>query len=117
MRYKYHKDGTLPLSDAVLVFDSNLAGVHGAGAALVAKEKFGALDRVGVGLFWCPRKRKYSYAIPTKDKKLCTLPLDVIEGYIDLFLDSTADYDFQGDISSNYFVNRIGCGLAGYDNW
>lgn len=30
---KFHRDGTLPQNGEVFVFGSNLAGIHGAGAA------------------------------------------------------------------------------------
>ena len=46
-------------SDEVFVFGSNLAGMHGGGAAYVAFRQFGAVMGCGVGL------RGQSYAIPT----------------------------------------------------
>lgn len=41
--YTFHRDGTLPQNGEVFVFGSNLAGIHGAGAAKVALQKFGAV--------------------------------------------------------------------------
>lgn len=45
--------------DEVFVFGSNLAGIHGGGAAKVAYQKFGAVMGQGVGI------QGQSYAIPT----------------------------------------------------
>ena len=39
---KFHKDKTLPTKNEIFVFGSNLAGIHGAGAAKV-KVMLGAL--------------------------------------------------------------------------
>jgi galactokinase/mevalonate kinase-like predicted kinase len=92
---------TTPIT--IFVFGSNLAGVHGAGAALYAKQKYGAQLRVGVG------RTGYAYAIPTKDHQIKTLPLDQIKPHVDEFIryaKANPQYVFQ--------VTRIGCGLAGY---
>lgn len=85
------------------MFGSNLAGRHGAGAALAALEKFGAKYGQGEGL------QGRSYAVPTKDAKIRTLPLPVIKLHVDKFLDFARS---RPDLS--FFVTRIGCGLAGY---
>ena len=57
-----HRDGDVPPSAMdegwVFVFGSNLAGRHGAGAALVAAERDGAQNGVGEGAF------ASSYAVP-----------------------------------------------------
>lgn len=99
---KFHKDGTLPRSDEVFVFGSNLAGVHGAGAAKQAL-KYGARMGHGVGL------QGLSYAIPTKDYDIKTLPLDKIGPYVERFKKMTLQYP-----NANFFITRVGCGLAGY---
>jgi hypothetical protein len=87
----------------IFVFGSNLAGVHGAGAARDARLYWGARVGVGLGL------QGQSYAIPTKDDCIITLPLDRIEGYVK---------DFNGFATANpdlsFLVTAIGCGLAGY---
>jgi len=103
---KFHEDGTIPdVKDprVVWVFGSNLAGIHGAGAARVALEHFDAVPGQGVGY------HGGSYAIPTKDENIETLPLDVIRGHIAQFI--TFAYRRR---QLNFFVTRIGCGLAGY---
>lgn len=89
--------------DFVFVFGSNLAGIHGAGAAVFAKRYKGAVMGVGYG------RQGMSYAIPTKDAKIETLPLELIKPHIDAFIQyaySNRQVMFQ--------VTRIGCGLAGY---
>lgn len=50
-----------PDINTIFVFGSNPKGVHGAGAAKVAREQFGAVYGVGEGL------TGNSYALPTKD--------------------------------------------------
>lgn len=87
----------------IFVFGSNLAGRHGKGAALYAYKHHGALYGQGVG------RQGMSYAIPTKDSGLMTLPLWVIEGYVKdfiLYAKKHPQLTFQ--------LTRIGCGLAGY---
>jgi hypothetical protein len=103
----FHRDGTLPEDGRVFVFGSNLAGIHGAGAARVAAQRYKAAYGDGKG--WM--KGFKSYAIPTKDYHLKTLPLDEVQRYVDEFVQLTRD-DFV--INSGYFVTRVGCGLAGY---
>lgn len=104
-KYQYHKDGTLPenLSEYKFVFGSNTRGIHGKGAALVAKNKFGAEYGVGVGI------TGNSYAIPTKDHFLRTLPLEKIKHYINIFKDFT-----HNNPDLKFWVTSVGCGLAGY---
>lgn len=87
----------------IFVFGSNLAGRHGKGAALFARKYHGAIYGQGNG------KQGNSYAIPTKDVYLRSLPLDTIEFYVKHFIKYAIN-------NSNYIFNitRIGCGLAGY---
>jgi hypothetical protein len=104
--YKYHEDGSLPQNGEVFVFGSNLAGIHGAGAAFAAHKLFGAKWGMGIGHF------ENSYAIPTKDTKIETLPLQVIIGHIKDFVDYTNVWSVK-----EWFVTRVGCGLAGYEDY
>ena len=100
----FHSDGTAPTdADTIFVFGSNLAGVHGAGAARAAKEKFGAKMGKGVGLVG------QSYAIPTKDESITTMPISEIEPYIQEFNEFV-----RLNPGMKFFVTRIGCQLAGY---
>lgn len=89
----------------VFCFGSNLSGVHGKGAALTAKRYFGAAEGIGEGFAGC------SYAIPTKDEKIRTLPLPEIETHISRFLVFAAHSP-----DKKFMVTRIGCGLAGYQD-
>lgn len=91
-------------TDEIFVFGSNTAGRHGKGAALTAKLKYGAIQGQGVGLVG------QSYAIPTKNGRLQTLPLTQIKDYVDEFI----KFAQQSDL--NFFVTAIGTGLAGYSH-
>lgn len=88
---------------SIFVFGSNLAGRHGAGAALAARQYHGAIYGQGVG------RQGNSYAIPTKDEQLRALSIDRIRLHVDAFIEyarSHPELIFQ--------VTRVGCGLAGY---
>lgn len=87
----------------IFVFGSNFAGRHGAGSALEARKKHGAIYGVGIG------PQGNSYAIPTKGHTLNTLPLQTIEHYVKLFLQYAAKRP-----DDTFRVVAIGCGLAGY---
>ena len=99
----------------IFVFGSNLAGIHGAGAALYAKLNHGAPYEKNVTARWGKRgqygigMQGNSYAIPTKDEWIKTMPLLSILPYIIEFIGyakSHPELDFN--------VTRLGCGLAGY---
>lgn len=102
--FKTHKDGSQPSDDQIFVFGSNLAGVHGAGAARAACQLYGAKWGQGYGL------SGRSFAIPTKDKQIETLSLSDIEDFVMAFATKLFDKSRQ------YFFTRVGCGLAGYSD-
>jgi hypothetical protein len=87
----------------IFVFGSNLAGRHGKGSALCAKQKWGAKYGVGVG----PTGR--AYAIPTKDRNLNVLPLKAIKRHVDDFIIYAHQHPEE-----EFQIVKIGCGLAGY---
>lgn len=87
----------------IFVFGSNLAGRHGKGAAASALLYHGAEYGVGQG------RTGDSYAIPTKDEFIRTLPVHRILTYVDQFLSYAKAHP---ELTFN--VTRIGCGLAGY---
>lgn len=87
----------------IFVFGSNLSGIHGAGSAKYAADNHGAIWGIGVGL------TGNSYAIPTKDCRIQTIPLLVIKKYVTQFLEFA---QLQPDWTFN--IVAIGCGLAGY---
>ena len=85
-------------ADEVFVFGSNLAGMHGGGAAYAAFQKFGAVWGCGVGL------QGQSYAIPTMQGGVKT-----IKPYVDEFIDFARS---RPDLF--FYVTRSGCGIAGF---
>lgn len=100
---KYTPDKiTSLLAKEVFVFGSNLAGKHGTGAAKTAL-KWGAKYGEGVGL------QGSTYAIPTRDVHINTLPLSEIKKYVDDFTNFAKQ---NGELT--FLVTQIGCGLAGY---
>jgi hypothetical protein len=87
----------------IFVFGSNLAGVHGSGAARFARITKGAEMGVGQGF------TGQCYALPTKDEKIRTLPISRIWLNICEFLD-----DAEENQHLTFQVTAVGCGLAGY---
>ena len=82
----------------IFVFGSNLAGVHGGGAARIALEKFGAVPGQGVGL------QGRSYAIPTMQGGV-----ETVRPYVEGFVDFARRHQ-----ELTFLVTRIGCGIAGF---
>lgn len=101
---KYTPDNITSLKRyEIFVFGSNEAGIHGAGAARLANRSFGAKIGVGVG------RTGQTYAIPTKDHMIRTLPLEKINKYVQQFIEESKNYPYL-----TFLVTQIGCGLAGY---
>ena len=86
--------------DEIFVFGSNLAGMHGGGAAYVALRKFGAVMGQGVGI------QGQSYAIPTMQGGV-----ETIEPYVNEFIEFAKNHP-----ELFFFVTRIGCGIAGFQD-
>ena len=82
----------------IFVFGSNLAGMHGGGAARIACERFGAVWGQGVGL------QGQCYAIPTMQGGV-----ETIKPYVDEFIAFAAAHP-----ELRFLVTRIGCGIAGF---
>lgn len=93
-------------TNTIFVFGSNLAGRHGKGAALFARNNHGAQYGVGVG------RTGHAYAIPTKDQHIRTLPLTAIELHVVDFLEYARNHP-----ELQFLVTKIGCGLAGYQEY
>lgn len=89
----------------VMVFGSNEGGMHGAGAAKTARVNYGAT----LGFSYGHTGR--SFAIPTKDEYLETLPLEIINAYVQGFLAYAS-----GKRKLTFYVTAIGTGLAGYQH-
>ena len=84
--------------DEVFVFGSNLEGLHGGGAALLAYERFGAVWGQGTGL------QGKSYGIPTMHGGI-----DTIAPYVDEFIAFAREHR-----ELKFLVTEIGCGIAGF---
>jgi RNA polymerase sigma factor (sigma-70 family) len=82
----------------VFVFGSNLAGMHGCGAARQALLKFGAVMGQGIGM------HGQSYAIPTMQGGV-----DTIRPYVDDFIAFARQHP-----DKRFLVTQIGCGIAGF---
>ena len=82
----------------IFVFGSNLAGMHGGGAARIALMKFGAVMGNGVGI------QGQSYAIPTMQGGI-----ETISPYVDDFIEYAKAHPQQ-----QFLVTPIGCGIAGF---
>ena len=82
----------------IFVFGSNLAGMHGGGAARLAYEQFGAEWGVGVG------RTGQCYAIPTMHGGV-----EDIRPYVEDFIRYAEQHP-----ELIFLVTRIGCGIAGF---
>ena len=82
----------------IFVFGSNLAGMHGGGAARTARLYFGAVMGNGDG------PQGQSYAIPTMQGGVKT-----IRPYVNKFIDYAKAHPEQ-----TFLVTPIGCGIAGF---
>lgn len=89
----------------IFTFGSNLAGHHGAGAALTAYRLHGAIYGQGVG------PMGNSYGIPTKDAQIVPMALTAIQPYVSDF----CQYAFLNP-DLMFQVTRVGCGLAGFSD-
>lgn len=88
----------------VFVFGSNLSGIHGAGAAKTAWQKFGAMWGLGTGF------SGQTYAIPTKDEDIAeSLTIEEIKLFVRAFIAFAMMHP-----QLEFLITRIGCGLAGY---
>lgn len=87
----------------IFVFGSNYSGKHGAGAAYLAWNKFGAEMGVGEGL------TGQCYALPTMDESFNTLSLNDLKEKIEKFVKVCNKYP-----EKIFLLTKIGCGIAGY---
>lgn len=104
MNRKFHKDGSSPAPGQVFVFGSNLSGFHGGGAARAAHQLYGAGWGEAEGM------TGNSYAIPTVQEHIAgPLSIDQIAVAVGQFIEFA-----QANPSTDFFVTRVGCGLAGH---
>lgn len=92
--------------DEIFVFGSNIKGIHRAGAAKIAYEKFGAIWGKGMGI------QGKSYAVPTKDEYINTLDIIYIQKFVLTFIEYAKSCP-----KKVFLVTEIGCGSAGYTNY
>jgi hypothetical protein len=94
-------------NNMVFVFGSNELGIHGGGAARVAREKHGAILGQGFG------RQGNSFAIPTCAKPTGEpnheISLEAITRYVGLFKEYARRHPEE-----NYKITQVGCGLAGW---
>ncbi len=93
-----HRIDTLKENE-VFVFGSNLAGMHGGGAARTARLHFGAVMGQGVGM------QGQSYGIPTMQGGV-----ETIRPYVNDFITYARQHPDR-----QFLVTPIGCGIAGFD--
>lgn len=96
---------TQPIDNRIFVFGSNLAGRHGAGAALFARKQRGAIYGQARGL------QGQSYAIPTLNARFQQRLLDDIMVDVGVFLEFALAHP-----ELHFQVTPIGTGLAGFDH-
>ena len=89
------------LYNQIFVFGSNLAGIHGAGAAKFAHDRFGAIMYQGTGL------QGQSYAIPSKNHFLQVMGIQNIKPFVDEFIEFA-----KNNTDKVFLVTEVGCGLA-----
>jgi hypothetical protein len=84
----------------IFVFGSNIQGIHAGGAARLARKRFGARWGQGNGL------QGQSYAIPTMQGGT-----ETIKPYVNEFIRFAESHP-----DKLFFVTRIGCGIAGFED-
>jgi len=89
----------------IFIFGSNRQGRHGKGAALTAKNKFGAIYGQSRSL------QGQSYAIVTKELRSNYPPVTIqeVKSEVDVFIQFTKDNQ-----NLTFYVTEIGCKLAGF---
>src|SRR5271170_3315914 len=95
----------------IFVFGSNELGIHGGGAARVAREKFGAVLHQGFG------PMGQSFGIPTCSKPTgdpgFEIPFEKVAYYVACFI-AYAKHHAKNYPDVQFQVTQVGCGLAGW---
>lgn len=87
-----------------VLIGTNEGGHHGSGIARVAYDNWGLTYGHGFGP--CGN----CFGLPTKDWFINTLPIDVIENYVDRY-----KHWVKGTLDKHdHYITKVGCGLAGY---
>lgn len=108
----YYEGDIIPEPNTVFVFGSNLEGRHGAGAAKIARGKFGAIYGQGEGL------QGNAYALPTKDLRVkenkgfkSISPSEIIESIKKLYQTAVSNSTKQFKVA---YRNTTTTSLNGY---
>lgn len=108
----YYEGDITPDVDTIFVFGSNPEGRHGAGAAKIARDKFGAIYGQGEGL------QGNAYALPTKDLRVkenkgfkSISPSDITESIKKLYQTAISNPNKQFKVA---YRNTITTSLNGY---
>ena len=91
------------LPHQIFVFGANKQGIHSLGAALTAKEQFGAEMYNGEGL------QGQSYALPTKSTPYKRLSLSEVKESVDRFIKFAHDRP-----GLTFFLSKVGTGYANF---
>jgi hypothetical protein len=98
-------DLSLPKGTEIFVFGSNESGIHGAGAARYAMDKLGAIKGIGFGFSGT------TFAIPTKDFNIETLPMENVKKYVRAFITgrtaSPSVFEIMEIIGKDNSINRL----------
>lgn len=91
----------------IFVFGSNRQGRHGKGAALTARQQYGAIYGQAHGL------QGNSYAIVSKELRAThpAVTIEELSNNISTFLEFALNHP-----RLHFNITRVGCGLAGF-NW
>ena len=94
------------LTNQIFVFGSNTQGRHGKGAALYAKQNYGAINGVPEG------RQGMAYGIITKElrKNYPAITIEDIAGGVVRFVEYANNHP-----DDSFYVTPIGCGLAGFN--
>lgn len=88
----------------IFVFGSNLAGKHLGGAAMQAREQFGAVEGIGEGL------TGQCYAFPTLDRRFNKIIKAELLLHIIRLYGTCADHP-----NKEFLLTAVGTGIAGFD--
>jgi hypothetical protein len=95
---------TILKSSEIFVFGSNMAGIHGGGAARQAQQDFGAEHGVGEGL------TGRCYAFPTLGSNFERLSISSLEDSRSKLYEAC-----RANPEKRFLLTKVGCGIAGYD--
>lgn len=90
--------------NAIFVFGSNLRGIHGSGAAKVARDEFGAQLGIGEGL----TGRAYAFPTVSQPGMINRLNGFELERCMGRFMKCVEE-----NKDKKFYLTKIGCGLAG----